>query len=546
MSLHIASAARGRRWIPRVTLTLLLAACGGEPLDGSIGGHGPVEAPPEIPASTSGPITDLIARTPGLNGGGLPALPSIEAPQLPLNALEALLALPASQLAVMQTPTLLEDPPLAPVPRAECDAASRPLEGLQGRVPAEAINSVEADQGWTCNLTPIAHYHTPGGWRVWRYTDVQGRTCAYYDTSFTAPLNIVSVAGGPSLGVVVLDMSDPAAPQRTATLTSLAMLAPHESLNLNERRGLLAANTGNGLTLPGSLSVYDVRQDCRNPVLLSQKPILFGHESGFSPDGNTYWVAGGAGYILAVDVADPTRPEVLWRGPYYAHGLTLSDDGNTLYQTDPINGNVGIMDVSDIQQRRDNPQVTDISRVTWPSVSIPQNTAPFTVNGRHYLLEFDEFAFRFNPATIDSRVGAARILDIEDPTQPRVVSNIRLEVNMREHHREAAIDPSALPPTQVFGYAFHYCGLPRQDDPGIVACSTMNSGLRVFDIRDPAQPREVAYYIAPPKAGTLVGMLPGNLATSQPAFVPERREIWYTDAASGFYVLRLRPEAWPQ
>ena len=110
---------------------------------------------------------------------------------------------------------------------------------------------------------------------------------------------------------------------------------------------------------------------------------------------------------------------------------------------------------------------------------------------------------------------------------------------MQENHRELTMDPSALPPTQVFGYSFHYCGIPTRDNPQIVACSTMNSGLRVFDISDLANPREIAYFIAPPKAGRALGLLPGDLATSQPAFVPERREIWYTDATSGFYVLRL-------
>ena len=33
---------------------------------------------------------------------------------------------------------------------------------------------------------------------------------------------------------------------------------------------------------------------------------------------------------------------------------------------------------------------------------------------------------------------------------------------------------------------------------------------------------------------------------SSPAFVPERREIWYTDVYSGFYVVRLTNGAWPQ
>lgn len=478
--------------------------------------------------------------------GGATGLPGVTGPQLPANDLEAMLALTASQLSVMDTPVPLDGPTLQPVPAAQCGTGSRPLTGVQGRVTAADIASAAADQGWTCNLSEVANYATPGGFRVWRYTDAQGHTCAYYDTSFVAPLNIISLGGGPSLGVVVLDMDDPTHPVRTATLTTLAMLAPHESLNLNPKRGLLAAEAGNALTLPGTMAVYDISQDCQHPVLESQLPTIFGHESGFSPDGNTYWVAGGFGYIQAIDVSDPTKPGVLWTGAYYSHGLNLSDDGNTLYQTDPINGNVGLLDVSQIQSRQPNPSVHDISRVTWSTVSIPQNTIPFTNGGHHYLLEFEEFAFRFNPPTLDDKVGAARILDIDDPQHPYIVSNLRLEVNMRDAHQAADDDPSALPPTQVFGNAFHYCAVPTQVNPQIVACSAINSGLRVFDISDPAHPREVAYFVAPPKAGSLLGLLPGDLALSQPAFDRQRRQIWYTDAKSGFYVLQLAPGIWTQ
>ena len=32
---------------------------------------------------------------------------------------------------------------------------------------------------------------------------------------------------------------------------------------------------------------------------------------------------------------------------------------------------------------------------------------------------------------------------------------------------------------------------------------------------------------------------------SKPAFDPARREIWYTDGTSGFYVLKLAKQYWP-
>jgi hypothetical protein len=36
-----------------------------------------------------------------------------------------------------------------------------------------------------------------------------------------------------------------------------------------------------------------------------------------------------------------------------------------------------------------------------------------------------------------------------------------------------------------------------------------------------------------------------DTAMSQPAFDPQRHEVWYTDAASGFWVLHLDNGVWP-
>ena len=96
----------------------------------------------------------------------------------------------------------------------------------------------------------------------------------------------------------------------------------------------------------------------------------------------------------------------------------------------------------------------------------------------------------------------------------------------------------------VQGYAAHYCNVPTRTDPGIVACSMINSGLRVFDIRDPAAPKEIAYFMAPPAPSPVVRE-PSNFAMSSPEFVPERGEIWYSDGNSGFYNVKLTDDVWP-
>jgi hypothetical protein len=465
-------------------------------------------------------------------------------PLLPLNDLQPVLGLliggqmPAQ--APVQTPT---EPTLLPSPPATCGPGSHPLSGEQGRVPAAALFSPAGAHGYTCNLSVLSHQGSSGGYKVWRYVDHQGHVCAFYDTALVYPINAISLAGPASTGVAVLNMADPAHPVQTDTLTSLPMLSPHESLNLNYTRGLLAADLGNPTTYPGLMSIYDVSHDCLHPTLDSTYlAARFGHESGFSPDGNTFWIAGAFEGLAAVDVSDPRHPRTIWQGNEWVHGLSLSDDGNTAYAADPVNGELTTLNVSQIQHRLPNPKVSEISRLTWATASIPQNSDPIQIDGHPYLLEFDEFAFRFNAGV--GNVGAARMIDIADPSHPKVVSNLRLAVNQAAAHLAATLDPQPLNLPNL-GYSAHYCAVPREVNPEIVACSFTNSGLRIFNIQDPRHPREVGYYVSPAKRALVNGLSGSDFALSKPAFDPATREVWYTDAASGFYAVRLDSGIWP-
>ena len=339
-------------------------------------------------------------------------------------------------------------------------------------------------------------------------------------------------------GVNVLDMSDPADPKLTDRLLTPAMLSPHESLVLSKERGILAAVAGNAGTAPGIVDVYDVSADCRHPQLRSTSPMgVFGHESGMAPDGKTFYSASPAAQtIVAVDISDPTRPVPLWYGNYDSHGLSISADGNRAYVAGVGSGLI-VLDVSEIQNRTPNPSVRELSRLTWESMSIPQNAIPITVDDHPYLVEIDEYGGS------TGKIGAGRIIDIADETKPRVVSNLRLGVHQPENLQEASDDPGAQIPVQ--GYGGHYCNVPTRTDPTIVACSMIISGLRVFDIRDPENPKEIAYFNSPiPKRDT-PGFESSNWAMSSPSFVPERNEIWYSDGYSGFYSVRLTNDAWP-
>ncbi len=221
----------------------------------------------------------------------------------------------------------------------------------------------------------------------------------------------------------------------------------------------------------------------------------------------------------------------------------MSDDGNRAYVADPNDRQMAILDTSEIQARKADPQVREISRITWSPASIPQNAIPFSEDGHPYVLEFDEY----NAATLGSGsvddVGAGRIIDIGDETHPRVIANLRLEVNQPQAHHDAAGDPGATSPVQ--GYAAHYCNVPTRVNPKVVACSFIVSGLRVFDISDLVHPKEIAYYVAPTNARAENIEQASDFAMSQPVIIPERREIWFTDGTSGFYALRIAADVWP-
>jgi hypothetical protein len=468
----------------------------------------------------------------------LPAAASAQGAFGPLNDLGAL------GQGSGQTPTMLPkqrnaEPPLAATPRAVCGPGSKPEPGIQGRVPAGA-----ATGGLHCNLTRIAHQGSSGGFKVLRYVDPQGHECAYYDTALLFPLNALKF-DVTSTGVAVLDMSDPAHPVQTDTLTELPMLSPHESLNLNARRGLIAAVLGNPSTYPGLVSTYDAHADCRHPKLQSTGLLArLGHESGFSEDGRTFYATGTATQsITAIDVSDPKHPHDLWQGNVLSHGMSLSDDGNRAYIADASGGDMAILDTSEIQARKPDPQVREVSRLTWKSASIPQNAIPFTKNGKPYVLEFDEYTAATLGSGNKDEVGAGRIIDIANESNPHVVSNLRLQVNQPADHAAAGGDPGAFSPVQ--GYAAHYCNIPTRVNPTVVACSFIASGLRVFDISDLAAPKEIAYYVAPTVPRVENAFMASDFAMSQPAFAEARHEIWYTDGTSGFNVLRVDPAVWP-
>lgn len=381
------------------------------------------------------------------------------------------------------------------VPAAECGPGSRPETGVQGQVPRADRSSGRSRQGYQCNLELVGKYQGSGAGVVSaRY----GR-CVYMG-SFGSSIPTAQ------RGVQVVDVSNPAAPRHVRTLRSPAMAAgTWETLKVNEERGLLAAVGTTAMVGPLLFDVYDLKADCTNPKLLNglggsgqlSAPIaVLGHEGDFSPDGRTYYAtAGTGGWVTAIGLDDPSRPEVLYTGSVGLtnHGLSVSADGNRMYGVTAIPAGVQILDVSDIQARRPFPQLRQVGAVTWDDGLITQHTIPITSGGHPYLVAVDE-----------AGSGSVRIVDIADETAPVVVQQIRLEINLPENAHLRAQDTGG---DGLFGYEAHYCSVDRPTDPTALACGFIQSGVRVFDISDLSAPREIAYFNPPAVGGGVLTWL---------------------------------------
>lgn len=371
--------------------------------------------------------------------------------------------------------------------RAECGPGSDPETGLQGDVPAADRSSGRSAHGYSCNITRLGTYPGRGG----GITSTSFEHCAYLGTFFPGDLL------GPSVGVQVVDASTPTAPVLSTTLAEPAMvLGTWESLKVHQGRKLLVGAGVPALTGAGLLSVYDV-SDCAHPRLLNPGPgtnvamplPITAHEGGFSPDGNTYWTSGTApGIVSAVDLTDPSTPRVIWQGlpGLSMHGMGFSPDGTRMYLSNNMGG-LTVLDTGAVQRREPNPQVPVLSQTTWTDGWATQHSIAVSYDGHPYLFTVDE-----------AGSGGVKLIDVADPATPRIAHAIKLEINLPSN--QDSILASAMGGS-VFAYDSHYCAADRPVNPTALACGWTSSGIRVFDVRDPFEPREIAYYNPPAQTG---------------------------------------------
>jgi hypothetical protein len=465
------------------------------------------------------------------------------------------------------------------VPKAACGPNDKPESALQGQVPA-SLRVPGGFQGFSCNLQLVGQ--TRGDGASWQHTwfkDGAGHNCSYHDTAS-------ATANRTHVGVVTVDTTTSTNPTPTTYLATTSMIDPWESLKVNERRQLLAGvNALNGNGGP-EIDIYDLSGDCRSPQLLASFAVgtgadggfvaaVRGHEGSFAPDGLTYYATNlSPGYAYPIDITNTTKPKML--AQFFmpiitrTHGLSISDDGNRAYFTlfgqggaavaagqSPTNGLV-IADVSDIQSRKANPQMKVISTLVWPDGGGAQHTIPVKIQGKPYLIEVDEAGSGGNSpngwaAACAAKLPAwnmARIVDISDETKPAVITRFQLEMNDPANCDKVLPDLAGL---SGFTYGSHYCSVDNKQNATTLACGYFESGIRVFDIRDPLRPREIAYYNPPavtaPSPGSqnnrAVAAGRPDHCTAQVRLDAPTGMLYTTCQDNGFLALKFTNGVWP-
>lgn len=477
--------------------------------------------------------------------------------------LSIVVALSFGFLLVLESPSAIAQDQIRPVPKASCGPLDR-TESVQGETTLAERFAPGPAKAYNCNLELVGQFEGEGAADGFdAYKD-----CAYF--------SIAQGAQTQHPGVAVIDASDARHPKPTAYLNSPAMLAAFESVRVDQRSKLLIASKMS-TTDPTPFDLYDLSADCRHPVFKSSVafPGVYAHSGTFAPDGRTYyaakWPSDAKASVFAVDVSDPSTPSLLamWLPPtlnWITHSATVSQDGSRVYvspkrmtsdQETSVNPNgLVILDASDIQARKPRAQFRLISSLFWNDSHGAEGMMPVKVHGRAYLVFSDNLGSIGYTSPVPANAcdsgnpgeGFARIIDISDEKHPKTASRLILEAAEPSNCSKVMHDP-----TMYGGYGSFACSVDDDENGELLACADFEAGLRVFDIRDPAHPRELAYYkpparrtesrngsqyyelTSPPQDHTTDSVIDIN----GPIFRNHGHEIWFTSVDNGFQVVRF-------
>ena len=330
------------------------------------------------------------------------------------------------------------------------------------------------------NTKLVSHIDCPGGGQVW----VDGTTL------------YVGHMRNPN-GTSIYDVADPKAPRLLATVP---MPEGWHSHKVRVANGVMIVNherfgQGGPAGFMGGLGIYDVSNPAQ-PKELAKWSTAGKGVHRYSFDGRYAYISptveGYVGNIVMIlDLADPAHPQEVgrwwipgqwqaggedypwkdWPAPRCHHPLRL---GDRLYVSYWHHG-VFILDISDMTQ----PKLV-AHRATQAAFPHPTHTClpmPQPLKGRRVLVVADEDVAKLWPAA----PSFAWIYDITEERLPTPIGTFQVP----------DLDRDGSPQPPMTG-----CHQPSERLAGgtVIPFAWFAQGLRLVDIADPFQPREVGHY----------------------------------------------------
>jgi hypothetical protein len=357
-------------------------------------------------------------------------------------------------------------------------------------------------------------------------------------------------------GWSVLDVTDPTAPEfRTYvpgpenTWTIQVQVADGKMITGLER---IAPGWGgiDGRPFAEGFFIFDVSEPTQPRQIGHFKTGSTGTHRNFYDGGNWVHAAAGAPGLTGkiyriVEITDPKNPKEVGRfslpeqaGGNPTPGLKFSChgpahiEGNRAFLPYGDGGGI-IVDLSDISQPR------TISRLAFHGITASQGIHTFLPLPRRKIALINDEAIRENG---DEDLNLAGIVDISSEERPRLISLFPLPKPPPESGLKNFFEKGGRFGPHNQHHAHHQPCLQDRDD--IAYLTYFNAGLRVYDIRDPRTPTEIAYFI-PPDPKTRIGTKPSRLvAQTEDVLVDRRGFIYISQKNQGIYILQLN-KAWP-
>lgn len=437
--------------------------------------------------------------------------------------------------------------------RMGCGAKDTPEMGIQGDIPKADVDSGRADAGYNCGLSLVSEVPMTLG--ALSGAAVQGYDhCAYFRTS--------------SSNIDVYDMRHPASPKK---VTSISPKGSNGAGGTSET--MRVVKTATRALLASGSSVYDIR-DCEHPVHkgditwpgILPWPAGLSHDIRISHDGTKVYA--GIGLVIA-DITDLEHP---------ANWSVVNQSCAVAAEYHPVHAIPGEFDISLCDASEDNlPQLShgpddndtgtrlyignqgipasvwieaDTLRILDATVNPPKilDTAPGpghsmdwfrAADGREYILHANEIvaaaAGSCVPHPRPSNLGFAYEAFITEVTGDKLVRRSMLELDINKPENCAA----KLESGQDTSIAYHSVDNPNKasfamisfgDSFGALGSSAGGAGLRLFDIRDPSAPKEVAYFNR------------GHLQHAGVTRYDPATGLLYMPGTDGLKVLELQPQ----